>query len=356
MGGRGALIVQSQRLLIITWLEEAIANGARQKSACQIVQISVRTFQRWKSLDEVPEDGRLTRDFIPANKLSSEQRQQVIDVANSEEFTNCSPHQIVPILADRGEYIACESTFYRILRDEKLLAHRHSSRPARHVKRPDELIATAPNQVYSWDITYLASNVKGLFFYLYLFIDIFSRKIVGWQVYDEQSSEHAAAVIRDIHENEKLAEGQVVLHSDNGSPMKGATLLGMLQNLGIAPSFSRPSVSNDNAYSESLFKVLKYRPDYPGKPFETIEAARAWVGEFVDWYNNQHRHSRIRFVTPAQRHNGEDRAILEQRQHVYRHAKQQHPERWSGEIRNWNPIDSVALNPIQSHGKIAVAG
>ena len=207
---------------------------------------------------------------------------------------------------------------------------------------------TAPDQLFSWDITYRPTPTKGIYFYLYLFMDIFSRKIVGWQVHDVESSELAGEVIRDICKRENIAPNQVVLHSDNGSPMKGATMLATLQTLGVMPSFSRPAVSNDNPYSESLFKTMKYRPVYPRKAFANILAARQWVGTFVAWYNHEHRHSGIAFVTPAQRHAGLDGDLLRQRVKVYEAAKAQHPERWSGATRNWNPVSIVHLNPDQS--------
>jgi hypothetical protein len=176
----------------------------------------------------------------------------------------------------------------------------------------------------------------GSLFYLYLFIDIFSRKIIGWQVYDTESSELASDVMRDICMREKIAPDQVVLHSDNGSPMKGATLLATLQALGVTPSFSRPAVSNDNPYLESLFKTMKYRPAYPSQAFESLLAARRWVGMFIQWYNHEHRHSAIRFVTPAERHANLDTELLQKRANVYEEAKKRHPERWSGVTRNWH--------------------
>jgi transposase InsO family protein len=178
-------------------------------------------------------------------------------------------------------------------------------------------------------------------------MDIFSRKIVGWQIYDAESSELASEVMRDICERKNIAPNQVVLHSDNGSPMKGATMLATLQALGVMPSFSRPAVSNDNPYSESLFKTLKYRPAYPRRAFESIIAARQWVGTFVHWYNHEHRHSAIRFVTPAERHAGLDTALLHKRTNVYEAAKKRNPERWSGATRNWQPVRVVHLNPDQ---------
>ena len=243
--------------------------------------------------------------------------------------------------------MASESSFYRILRAAELLSHRgRCARPAT-TNRPEAYVADGANQVWSWDITYMASNLKGVFFYLYLFMDIYSRKIVGWEVYENESSEQAADVLRKSRLSEALSVAhELVLHSDNGSPMKGASMLATMQHLGVVPSFSRPSVSNDNPYSESLFKTLKYTPSYPSKPFESVADARQWVMDFVAWYNHSHRHSGVKYVTPEQRHRGEDMAILEHRKRVYEDARQQHPERWSGAIRNWEHESVVRLNPV----------
>jgi transposase InsO family protein len=283
----------------------------------------------------------------PSNKLSALERERIVAVANSEEFGHLPPGQIVPRLADRGQYIACESTFNRVLKAENQIKHRGAERPAQPRSKPRALSATAPDELFSWDITYLPTRVMGIYFYLYLFMDIFSRKIVGWQIYETESSELASEVVRDICARENIAPNQVVLHSDNGSPMKGATMLATLQVLGVRPSFSRPAVSNDNPFSESLFKTMKYRPAYPQRAFETLLAARQWVGTFVQWYNHEHRHSAIRFVTPGERHAGTDTALLTQRVQVYEAAKARHPERWSGATRNWEPIRVVHLNPDQ---------
>jgi len=339
------MIHLSERKLIVQWVEEASIAGARIRKACDLLGISPRSLQRWRQSGEIGEDGRSRRQFVPANKLSEIERKKLLQVANSERFSDLPPTQIVPMLAEQGLYIASESTFYRVLREAHLLQHRQASRPATVVSQPKPLMADAPNQLYSWDITYLPQAIKGLFFYLYLFMDIFSRKIVGWQVYDQESSEWASEIMCDIVRLEEIEPDQVTLHSDNGGPMKGATMLATLQQLGVVPSFSRPSVSNDNPYSESLFKTLKYCPRYPGKPFSDLGQARQWVGDFVHWYNHQHRHSGIQFVTPEQRHSGLDREILIRRKQVYEMAKAQHPERWSGQTRNWEPIAAAYLNP-----------
>lgn len=334
---------------MISHIDEACAAGARLDKACDIAGISPRTIQRYRLGDEVKSDDRkaAASHRTPANKLSEEERNEILRVANSPQFADKPPSQIVPELADQGTYLASESSFYRILRAEKQLAHRGRAKAPSHSK-PDELVATGPDQLWSWDITYLPTTVKGLFFYLYLIMDIYSRKIVGWEVFAEESAEHAASTFQKAYLRQSVAGKPLILHSDNGSPMKGATMLGTLQRLGVMPSFSRPSVSNDNAYSESLFKTLKYNSGFPDKPFETLDKARLWVTGFEHWYNEEHRHSAIQFVTPGQRHRGEDILILKKREELYEAAKAKRPERWAKKCRNWNQLAIVTLNSKKS--------
>ncbi len=331
---------------VIGLIDEACCAGARMSKAAKVIGISCRTIQRWHQEGDVKGDARSqsAKDRTPHNKLTEQEQDKVLSIVNSPEFANLPPSQIVPILADRDQYIASESTFYRLLRETKQLEHRGKAKaPTR--KRPEPLQADAPNQLWSWDITYLATTVKGVFYYLYLFMDVFSRKIVGWEVYEEQSADLAANLIRKSCLREGIAGNELLLHSDNGSPMKGATMLATLQQLGVMPSFSRPSVSDDNPYSESLFKTLKYRPGFPDKPFDSLEEARTWVAGFQHWYNEEHRHSSLKFVTPGQRHRGEDAEILEKRCAVYKDARSKMPERWAGNTRNWIPVGTVYLNP-----------
>lgn len=271
----------------------------------------------------------------------------MIKTATSKEYRDLSPSKIVPALADKGEYIASESSFYRILKEEEMLAHRGKAKPATH-KKPEPLLAIRPNQVWSWDITYLLTTVKGIFFYAYIFVDIYSRKIVAGEVFEAESSEYASRMMRAACLREGVRKDDLNLHSDNGSPMKGATLLGTLQTLGVVPSFSRPRVSDDNPYSEALFRTLKYCPEFPSKPFESLENARIWLQSFIDWYNHHHLHSGIKFVTPADRHAGKDIEILKKRRGVYEIARKKNPNRWSGNIRNWEPITEVCLNPLKN--------
>jgi transposase InsO family protein len=335
-----------ERKKLLGYFKEAVKNGARKAEASRIMGLSLRTLQRWQQPETIQVDGRSLRTAPPAHKLDESERKEIVSTANTEEFKNTSPHQIVPVLAERGKYIGSESSFYRILREENQIKHRQASQVKKPHNKPKALKATAPNQIYSWDITYLATRVLGQFFYLYLFMDIFSRKIVGWQVYREQSSNNASDLIIDICKQEQIQQEQLTLHSDNGSPMKGATMLSTLQKLGVIPSLSRPAVSNDNPYSESLFKTLKYCPKYPKQAFEDLDAARSWVTEFVQWYNQEHHHSGIKWVTPEQRHKGKDQAILIKRQATYEAAKAKNPARWSHQgIRNWEWQSEVNLNP-----------
>jgi len=327
-------------------VEEAMNNGARKEKACETLGISTRTMQRWESAD-VKGDMRKGPKTKPGNKFSPEERQKVIEIATSEEYKDLPPSQIVPLLADKGIYIASEATFYRILQEEKMLNHRSDSKPHKRHK-PNEYIATRPDQVWSWDVTYLKTYTKGLFFYLYMIMDVYSRKIVGWDIHFEDNAENASLLAEITCMLEDIDENQVVLHSDNGGSQKGATMLGTLQSLKVATSFSRPSVSNDNPYSESLFKTMKYCPMYPENGFENIEQAKEWVAIFVKWYNTEHLHSGIKFVTPESRHNGDDKAILEHRKDVYRSAKESNPNRWSKDVRNWDHIGHVLLNPLKS--------
>ena len=263
-----------------------------------------------------------------------------------------SPWIIVAKLADKGEYIASESTFYKILKKEKQLAHRGKSRsPNKH--RPLPLIAEGPNQIWSWDITYLKTLVRGQFYYLYLMMDVWSRRIVGFEIKEEESMEHSSTLMDKLCDNEGIKKDQLTLHSDNGGPMKGAMMLATLERLGVAASFSRPRVSNDNPYSESLFKTLKYCPKYPER-FEGLTKANQWMMLFVNWYNN-HPHGGIKFVTPMERHLELDKEILKRRDIVYQKAKKEKPERRNNrKTRNWDKEEKVYFNYLQKEREIDI--
>lgn len=326
-------------------IDTAVDNGCRFRVACGDVHLDCRTVNSWRVsvLDK-----RGFSKAAPKNKLSKFERDKILEVCLSSKFVDLPPPQIVPALADEGIYLGSESTFYRILKEEKLLTHRGKTKP-KIKNKPKALFATGPDQLYSWDITYLNSPIRGKYFYLYLFMDVYSRKIVGAKVYECESMELSAKLLEEICIENKINKNQITLHSDNGGPMKGATMLTTMQRLGVMPSFSRPSVSDDNPYSESLFKTLKYCPLYPKKPFETVEASNLWVEEFKGWYNTKHLHSGIKFVTPEDRHEGKDKMILEKRKEVYEKAKEKNPIRWSGKTRNWDHNDVVHLNPLRKN-------
>jgi len=321
-------------------VEEAVAAGARVGAACDGIGLPARTLQRWVTK---PVDERHGPRRSPANKLGQRERDQVVELATAPEFRDMSPKQIVPLLADRGTYVASESTFYRVLHEQQLQHPRTRTRPP--ATHPREHVADGPWQVASWDITYLRSHVRGQFFFLYLVEDVWSRKILGWQVHESESSELAAELVESIRLTAPFDLDGWILHSDNGGPMKGATMLATLQRLGVVPSFSRPRVSDDNPFAESLFRTLKYRPGYPASGFACLEDARRWVAAFVHWYNHEHQHSGIGFVTPADRHAGFDVEILAARRRVYERARRRRPERWSRTTRAWSRPDVVALNP-----------
>ena len=332
--------------MILGWIDEAQAAGARLAPACREVGLDPRTIQRWRARPD-GDDRRHGPKTTPPNKLTAKERAEVLAVANSEEFRDKSPKQIVPILADRKQYVASESTFYRVLREEKQLAHRGRAK-APTSRRPSEKKATGPGQVWCWDITYLRSAIAGKFFFLYLFLDVWSRKIVAHAVHEVECTNIAADMLQEALEREGLSGVDLVLHADNGSPMKGATLKATMERLGVLPSYSRPSVSDDNPFAESLFRTAKYRPEYPDAPFDTLDDANHWADGFVGWYHHDHLHSGIGFVSPLDRHEGRAEAILANRRAVYEQARQRHPERWGGrQVRAWDHPSTVILNPMK---------
>ena len=337
------MISAPDRQAAVSLITEARTQGARLARACAETGITVRTFERWTRDGAVRSDRRPAAPRpAPANRLSDEERAAILRVVNEPRFASLPPTQIVPMLADEGQYLASESSFYRILREENQLAHRGRARApqARAVPRHR---AQGPNELWAWDITWLPGPVQGMFFFLYLVLDVYSRKIVAHEVHAQESAEHAAALIEQAVRREGAAGSVLVIHQDNGSPMKGATYLAKLAELEIRPSYSRPGVSDDNAYPESLFRTCKYRPEYPGA-FATLDEARAWVLAFVRWYNHEHKHRNLKFVSPVERHDGKDTAIFARRIAVYEQARAKHPTRWSKNIRNWSLPKEVWLN------------
>ena len=302
--------------------------------------------QRWQADDGLsrgdrrPEADRPT----PAPALTAAERARIIAVANEPRFAETPPARIVPALADEGTYLASEASFHRVLRAAGQVTRRGRARPPRP---PSTHIATAPGQVWCWDLTFLPAQIEGRWFFWYLILDLFSRKIVGCAVHDTDSAEHAAHLARRT----ALAEGvhashpKPVRHGDNGASLKATTVRAMLAWLGIRPSYSRPRVSDDNPFVEALFRTAKYRPAFPPKGFADLDAARPWAAAFVPWYNHAHRHSGIRYVTSAERHAGQDRPLLARRHALYQQARARNPRRWSRQTRNWTPMAAVTLNP-----------
>lgn len=312
--------------------------------ACRVVGISARTIQRWRNRPG-GDDRRCGPHGRPPNALSPIEEAQIVSVLTSSRYAGLSPKQLVPQLADEGLYLASESTMYRVQRRHGLRAKRKAANRTHTTRACMVHSATRPDQVWSWDITRLPTVRRREYLHLYLIMDVWSRRIVGWEVATNESAEIAAELIRRICRCGNLDPRGLVLHSDNGAPMRGNTMISTLQWLGVVPSFSRPHVSNDNPYSEALFRTLKYVPTYPHLPFADISSAQRWVARFVNWYNSAHRHSAIRYVTPDERHFGREHDILARRHALYESARRSNPTRWSGTTRDWEPVASVVLNP-----------
>lgn len=325
-------------------IEEAHTNGARYIKACEVAEISLRTLQRWKQ--ESMQDRRKGSHKQVIRKIPETVRQEITTICNTPLYRDMTPHEIVPHLLNTGVYLASERTFYRVLKAQDQVHHRENSRVSQNRSKPPERGATGSNQVWCWDITWLPQMVRGLYFYAYVIIDIFDKSIVGWSIHERESD----TLARELFE--RLSSGRGIrfknLHSDNGGPMKGVTLMALLDELKVNVSFSRPRVSNDNPFIESWFRTLKYHPAYPLR-FETLESARLWMAEFVQWYNTCHLHSTIGYVTPHQMRYGAAQAIFEKRNAVMAQARAEFPERWgSREVKIWKGPEAVILNPANS--------
>ena len=343
------MIGLEDRQALVLDIEAAHAAGARLQPACEIAGIDVRTLQRWKAQAGLTAgDGRPQAvHFTPSHALSPAERAALLAVANEPRFAAVPPARIVPMLADEGVYLGSESTLARVLREHGHNTRCGSAKAPRATRPPTTHIATAPGQEWCWNMTYLPAVVMGRWFHLYLILDLYSRKIVGAEVHDSDDADHAVHLVRRTAVAERIAtmDTKPVLHGDNGSTLKATTVLAMLQWLGVKPSYSRPRVSDDNAYAEPLLRTAKYRPEFPTKGFASLDEARAWAAEFVRWYNVDHRHSGIRYVNAQQRHAGQDEAILGARHALYIQARQRNPARWSGCTRDWSHIGAVTLNP-----------
>jgi putative transposase len=344
VGHRGQKFDGTLRAQITLLLHEAVARGARRKRACEVIGISVRTLERWEHSSTGIDNRKGPGNTKHA--LTKEEKDKIVALANTPECRNLSPEQVIAVLADRGVYICSARSLRRILKERGQDRYRQRAKPPTPRSRPSECVATGPLEVLSWDITYLRnSRVRGSYFYLYIFIDIWSRRILCSEVHEAQDVDLAAELLNQLAEEHGVTPNQTVLHSDNGGPMKGATILATMRSLGIQASFSRPGVSDDNPFIEALFRHMKYAPRYPAKGFDSLEQAREWVKRFVHWYNHQHLHSSIGYVTPDDRHHGRDIEMLQRRAAVFAEAKRTNPARWSRHSYAWTRVQSVILNP-----------
>jgi putative transposase len=279
------------RMTVLTIVDEAMANGARRASACALIGLDASTLRRWRpanSTDVAVDQRPLAERPAPQHKLTAAERDEVVRICKLQKYSSLPPSQIVPKLADERQYVASESTFYRILRDEGLLQHRGRAQKAEKPSDPPRHCASRPNEVWTYDVTFLPSRVRGQFFYLYMIQDLCSRYGVHWEVHDEEHADHNARLIEQAVFKAGCSARPPILHSDNGSTMKSYTMRRKLTELGVTPSFSRPSVSNDNAFIESMFRTVKYCPQWPSGGFVTLEDARVWVHKFMHWYVTVH--------------------------------------------------------------------
>lgn len=318
---------------------EALAAQVGVSRACDALNVPRSRVYRSRHPSLMP----LARP-TPTHALSETERSAVREMLNSERFMDQAPRQVYAELLDEGRYLCSVSTMYRVLRAHEEVQERRQVR--RHpVYRKPELLATAPNQVWSWDISLMRGPVKWTHFALYTVLDIFSRYVVGWMIATAQTSDLARQLVSESARRQGILPGQLTLHSDNGTPMKGKPLVALLEELGIDRSHSRPHTSDDNPFSEAQFKTMKYRPNYPDR-FPDIETARTWARHFFDWYNHQHYHSGLNLLTPASVHSGHAETIQQQRQAVMTAAYATHPSRFSqGLPQVKGAPEAVWINP-----------
>ena len=331
----------------MTAIAETLAEQVGVSQACEALTVPRSTLYRARHPRPAPK-ARPT----PPHALSEAERADVRDVLNSERFMDLPPRQVYATLLDEGCYMASVSTMYRVLRDHDEVRERRAVR--RHpVYTKPELLAIQPNQVWSWDITVMRGPRKWQHFALYTVLDIFSRYVVGWMIAEAQTSDLARQLVAQSARQQGIAPGQLTLHSDNGTPMKGRPLVALLDELGIDRSHSRPHTSDDNPFSEAQFKTMKYRPDYPDR-FADIQAARAWARPFFQWYNHQHYHTGLNLMTPASVHYGLADTVREQRQATLAIAYAANPRRFAAGL----PVvkgapEAVWINPPTEVGNLA---
>jgi putative transposase len=285
----------------------------------------------------------------PLRALSATERAQVRAVLNSERFADCAPREVYATLLDEGTYLCSWSTMYRILRATGE-SQRRRDRPRRGAYAKPELLATGPRQLWSWDITKLKGPAPWTYFSLYVIIDVYSRYVVGWMIADRESAELAEVLIAETCAREGIAPGQLTLHADRGSAMTSKSVAQLLSDLGVNKSHARPSVSDDNPYSEAQFKTVKYHPTFPER-FGSREDAQTWARPFFAWYNHEHHHSGIGLLTPATVHHGHAPQALAARQTVLTAAYQAHPGRFvRGHPHPPTLPTAVWINPPATYG------
>jgi putative transposase len=320
--------------------EESARHGVA--ACCRALQAPRASFYRWRHRRAHPVPPR--RRPFAARALTRSQREEVLEVVNSERFHDCSVPEVLYTCLEEGRYLASRSTVYRLLKQENATRERRDQLSHPLYARP-ELLATAPNQVWSWDITKLRGPVKWVYFYLYVLLDIFSRYVVGWLIAHRESARIASILIADSCRRQGIEPGQLSLHADRGSSMRSKTLAQLLDDLQVAPSFSRPHTCNDNPFSEAQFKTLKYQPDYPDR-FASIQDSRTFGRRFFPWYNTQHHHAGIAGLTPATVHFGKAQEILDRRHAVLLAAYRLHPERFvAGPPKRPQLPSAVWINP-----------
>jgi putative transposase len=291
-------------------------------SACEALGLSRATYYR-KLAPVMPVDETKSKHF---RALSEQEEKDVLDCLNSERFVDKSPGEVYATILDEGNYLCSLSTMYRILRKHNQVRERRNQLQHPNYKKP-ELLAEKPNQVWSWDITKLLGPQKWTYFYLYVIIDIYSRYVVGWMVAHAENSILAQNLIQDTSKKQNIQSGQLTVHADRGSSMTSKAVGLLLADLGITKTHSRPHVSNDNPFSESQFKTMKYRPEFPDR-FGSIQDARAFCNNFFKWYNWEHYHSGIGLMIPGVVHYGQEKSVIEKRQIVLNTVYKKHPERF----------------------------
>ncbi len=311
--------------------------------ACGALGVSRATFYRRTR----PTPGHQQPRPRPARALSQEERERVVEVLSSERFVDRSPAEVFATLLDDERYLCSERTMYRILAESQPVRERRNQLQHPQYAKP-ELVATAPNQVWSWDITKLLGPKKWTYYYVYVLLDIFSRYAVGWMVADRENSALAGRLIEETCTKQGVEPEVLTLHSDRGSPMTSKCTAQLLADLGVTRSLSRPQVSDDNPFSDAQFKTLKYHPGFPGR-FTGIDHATRHCRSFFPWYNTEHRHGGISMLTPADVHYGRAQAMLEQRQRTLADAWAAHPERFVHGIPKPRPLpEAVWINPPET--------